>query len=298
MTLSSFRLMDVTLRDGGHINQFHFSQDFTNMLITALDAAQVDFIEVGYRNGSISPIDNIGVAGLCPDSYLQQCAKLLTNAKLAVMAHSKNITMCDIQALIDNGVHLLRLCIEKGQHALATSIIEKANQLQLNVSANLIHISQYTKQEMINALNSLEKCHPSMIYFADSNGCMQPEEVSLLFKTACLRSTIPLGFHAHDNIGLAQTNAIAALQAGAQYIDASLAGMGKGIGNLRTEFFVAYCHNLKQTKYLLEPLRKASNTLRQTILQDFQVPQGEFLRGIFDLSTQQMQDYLVKGTLS
>ena len=80
------------------------------------------------------------------------------------------------------------------------------------------------------------------IYLADSNGSLKPDTVSQMI--AHLKpSTYALGFHAHDNLFLAQANAIAAIFAGATYIDSSLFGFGKGAGNLRTEGFVSYLHS-------------------------------------------------------
>lgn len=68
--MDPLKILDVTLRDGGHINNFHFKNEDVVTIITALDSANIEYIEAGYRNGSISPIENIGVAGLSPDEYL------------------------------------------------------------------------------------------------------------------------------------------------------------------------------------------------------------------------------------
>lgn len=290
--LNDFKLLDVTLRDGGHLNDFHFNEQELEIILNALDASGIDYIEIGYRNGSISPIENIGIAGLSPDQYLQFCKKYIQRANVAVMAHCKNIEQQDIDALKKHGVMLLRLCIPKGEHQPALSYVQAAKKAGLMVSMNLIHISQYSNQEIYSVVEESLPFEPSMIYFADSNGCLHPDRVSEIYTHCTKNYKIPFGFHGHDHIGLAQTNALAALASGATYIDASLAGAGKGIGNLKLEYFVAYQHSMKNQRYNIKPLVAASNAVRDMLPTCGYVSEGEFMRGIYDLSTKQLKDFL------
>ena len=134
--------------------------------------------------------------------------------------------------------------------------------MDLEIAINLTFISNYTAKALKAALAQLAASQPDMVYFADSNGSLLPSEVQTLYQSSLRHSAIPLGFHAHDNLGLAQTNSIAAIQSGAQFVDVTLAGMGKGIGNLKTEFFIAYLLALGIKQYALEPLLRASNHVR------------------------------------
>ncbi|MBS0285801.1 MAG: 4-hydroxy-2-oxovalerate aldolase [Proteobacteria bacterium] len=293
--MSSFKLLDVTLRDGGHHSNFHFTDEQLDKIIPAIDATKVDFIEVGYRGGSISPIPNIGIAGLCPDEYLLKCQKLIKNTKMAVMVHCQNINKDDIKALKKCGVSLVRLCIQKGEHKLAIPFIGYAKEAGMLVSTNFIHISQYPQDVIIEAVDSVIPYEPSMIYFADSNGCLHTHRVTALYEYFTKHYNIPFGYHAHDNIGLAQTNVLAALNAGAKFVDASLAGASKGIGNLKLEFFVAYLYSIKNYQFELEPLIAASNYVRDIFPECGDVSEGEFLRGIFDFSTKQLAQHIASG---
>jgi 4-hydroxy 2-oxovalerate aldolase len=291
--MSAPKIIDVSLRDGGHLNNFDFTSEQLSTIITALDQSGIDYIEVGYRNGSISPIEDIGVAGLCPDQYLRQCRTLMMSSKMAVMAHCENINETDIKSMKSAGVSLLRLCVKKGRHQEALATIELAKKHQLHISVNLIHSSQYVENTLYEAVEQLSTQQPLLIYFADSNGAMHPERVKEIF--ARCKSEYPalsFGFHAHNNLGLAQTNSITAVSEGATYIDASLAGMGKGMGNLALEFYIAYLHSMGHSKYGLSELINASNYLRKNIIKYGLVTQGEFLRGIKDMSTKQMHEYL------
>ena len=290
--MSPFKLLDVTFRDGGHLNDFHVEESHLSQILTALEASGIDYAEVGYRNGAISPIANIGKAGLCLEPYLEDCQRYLSHTKMAVMAHCKNIVKEDLQSLKDHGVTLVRLCIEKGQHEKSFAFIEAAKEIGLEVSANLIHISQYEVSEVYKVVEQLLRFQPNLIYFADSNGCMHPHRVKELYQHCTTHYKTVFGFHAHNNIGLAQTNTLASLLGGAQFIDASLGGAGKGIGNLRLEFIVAYLHSVQEYRYELDPLIEASNAILTWFPECGKVSKGEFLRGILDLSTKQMKEYL------
>jgi 4-hydroxy 2-oxovalerate aldolase len=288
--MDPLKILDVTLRDGGHINNFHFKNEDVVTIIKALDISNIEYIEVGYKNGSISPIDNIGIAGLSPDEYLLLCKNHVTKAKIAVMAHCKNINKDDIKALKKCGVSLLRLCIPKGEHQVAYPFIKLAKDEGLLVSINLIHISQYKLETIFKVVESIVPYEPTMIYFADSNGCLHPERVTAMYEYCTSNYQIPFGYHGHDNIGLAQMNTLAAIAAGAVHVDASLAGAGKGIGNLKMEYFIAYLQSNKIHRYEILPLIEASNFVRN-ILKCGYVSEDEFTRGILDLSTEQLKSF-------
>ncbi len=113
--MNTIQVLDVSLRDGGHRTNFHFQNQDLEGILTPLDHSGLEYIEIGYRNGSISPIENIGRAGLCEKDYLQFCQSLIKNAKIAVMVHPANVKKSDLEELKEFGVDLLRICIAKGQ---------------------------------------------------------------------------------------------------------------------------------------------------------------------------------------
>lgn len=283
-------VLDVSFRDGGHRTNFHFKDEEVHEILTALDKSGLEYIEIGYRNGSIHPIENIGPAGLCQKEYLRFCKSNIKSARMAVMAHPKNINQGDLKELKECGVDLLRLCVIKGGIKEACPLIGMAKQQGLMVSINFIHASHYNDNELDAVVEKASSFTPDMIYFADSNGSLLPKRIDAIFQKYSQNYVIPLGFHAHDNIGLAQANVLAAMAAGAKYIDASLAGMGKGIGNLKTEFFTAYLHAIDIKKYRLDDILQAANYVRSALnIGNEPVEMDEFIRGIADLSTAQIK---------
>lgn len=288
--MNRFNLLDVSLRDGGHRTNFHFKEDDLRAMLIPLDNAGIDYIEIGYRNGSLHPIANIGWAGLCEKDYLDVCRSLITRTKMAVMVHPTNVTKVDIRALNASGVRLIRICVPRGGVALACPVIDMVKEMGLEVSVNFIHASQYQEHELDTVVSIAIKHHPDIIYFADSNGSMMPDRVTALYQKYTQCYPAAFGFHAHDNIGMAQANTLAAIAAGAQYIDASLGGMGKGIGNLKTEFFIAYLHAKKIKKHNLDGILAAANYARQALQIGHEpIDMSEFVRGVYDLSTAEVQ---------
>lgn len=282
--------IDVTLRDGGNRINFAFSEHDLAIILPSLDSSGVEYIEIGYRNGAIRPLPNLGPAGLCARTYVLMCAKLIRHAKIAVMGHPENIAIADLLELQNCGVSLFRVCVTKHNLESACAVIRAGKQLGLTISANIIHVSQYHDNSLQKSVEQLLSCAPDMLYFADSNGSLSPQRVTAICKKYYGQFGFPLGFHAHDNIGLAQANALAAIEAGAAYIDFSLAGFGKGGGNLKTELFCAYLHSQKVHKYNLAPLLEAANFVRSRFKTEHDaLEMDELLRGILDLSTAEVK---------
>lgn len=290
--MGSISILDASLRDGGHRTNFHFKDDDLKKILVPLDNSGIEYIEIGYRNGSLHPIENIGKAGICPKDYLLYCQSLIKKAKIAVMVHPNNVTEQDLLELKNCGVKLIRICIAKNDMANAIPIIKLAKNLNLETSINVIHISYYTDNELDTLVEEICKHEPDMIYFADSNGSLFPDKIITLYQKYTSKYKISFGFHAHDNLGLAQANALAAVHSGVHFIDSSLAGMGKGTGNLKTEFFIAYLHANNIKKYNLEDVLTAANYVRDTLKIGHElIEMNEFIRGISDLSTADLKAY-------
>lgn len=295
--MNKIEILDASLRDGGHRINFHFQDEHLQNVLKPLDQSGVEYIEIGYRNGPLHPVENMGRAGVCEKNYLSFCQSLIKKAKIAVMAHPNYINENDLKELQDCGVQLLRVCIVKNELSEAIPTIELAQKMGMEVSVNFIHMSYYTDKELEEVVQQVSHYHPDMIYFADSNGALLPSRVEDIYSRLTKIYSIPFGFHAHDNLGLAQANAIAAMHSGAHYIDTSLAGMGKGTGNLKTEFFIAYLEAINSSTYDLHQALTAANYVRNALhIGHESIEMDEFIRGISNLSTADLKSYNVQKT--
>ena len=232
--------IDVTLRDGGYRNLFNFSEAYAKQHVQMMGKVGIEWIEIGYRNGSFKHIDNIGQTGLSPDHYIQILRSTTESPCICVMAHPKKITEQDLEQMRLLGVDMLRFCADLQNMPRTLDYIRIAKMLGYTVCFNLTRISQQSTKDMVHQVEQALKAGADVIYLADSNGSMMPKSVERLITTIQSVGQCEVGFHSHDNIGLAMCNSIAALNAGASFIDSSLRGMGKGAGNLKLELWLGF----------------------------------------------------------
>lgn len=243
------RLIDVTLRDGGYVNNFDYSESQIVDIVRLLDMGKVNYIELGYCNGSPFDLGPCGLTANIPASLVTKLKGIVKHAGLGVMAHPKNVCPEDMQLLREAGLDLVRICVTPDNFEQARALISACKQMGLTVSANFVRMSRYRLADVINNMVACEKAGADMIYIADSLGNLQPKQVASLISGMQALLSCNLGFHAHDNLGMANFNTIKAIEHGATIIDSSLQGMGKGGGNLRTEVIA---HILKQDGIVLQ----------------------------------------------
>lgn len=241
--MNQIKIIDVTLRDGGYRNNFNFTVDYAQSAISQMIEAGIPYCEIGYRNGPFAPKLEHGLTSAVDGRYLEALqAAAQGRIALCVMVHPHNVDASDFQLLREHGVSMIRVCLRRDrlEDGLATIRLAKAHGFQ--VSANITHVTTLGPGDISDMSLRAENAGADVLVFADSNGNMIPADVDRLITRISSRVLIPLGFHAHNNLSLALSNAIAAMDAGAEYIDASVCGMGKGAGNLHLGVFVAYLH--------------------------------------------------------
>lgn len=241
---STSNVVDCTLRDGGYRNDWNFSLETAQEVINANRAAGVKYVELGFR--FLNNQASLGAFAFTPDGVIESL-ELDPSATYMVMcnvADFESIESSDIptklkevfpQVGMASPLGAVRLALTISNLELSVTIAKTLHGLGLDVFANLMQASEVSEEEVQDFANSFSSGWCSGLYLADSFGSMLPHEVSQ--RISLLRSIWDglLGFHAHDNLGLATLNSLSALSAGADLIDATIMGMGRGAGNLRLE---------------------------------------------------------------
>lgn len=281
------QLLDVTLRDGGFVNDFNFSSEVVNHVISELDKTGVGHIEVGFRNGIMNGIlPGMGIEGICPKEYLNHCKKLIHSAKLTVMCFAKNMQPSDYKEMQDCGVNSVRMCLAS-EHDLSLNIkaIEMAKNCGFEVFVNIVFISQLNIKTVHSLVLEIAQHTPQAIYLADSAGHLTPDKIGHIFSTVSQHCNSAFGFHGHDNLFLAQANALSAISHGVTYIDATLAGIGRGVGNLRMEGIVSLLRAQGCTKYNVPKILNLAEYVHSVVLgEKKQLPLNAMISGIFNCS--------------
>jgi 4-hydroxy-2-oxovalerate aldolase len=238
------RLIDSTLRDGMHAVSHQFRPEDAADVAEALDAAGVPYIEVSHGDGLAGSSFNYGFAAADDVDYLDAVAPRLRRSRLAVLLIPGIGTKTDLQRARDHGAAMARIATHCTEADIAEQHIGLAKQMGMEVVGFLMLAHMVPAEKLLEQALLMEGYGADLVYFADSAGALLPDGVRE--RVALLRQhlRVPVGVHTHHNLGLAIANDIAALEAGADYLDGCLMGAGAGAGNAQLEVLVAVLQKL------------------------------------------------------
>jgi 4-hydroxy 2-oxovalerate aldolase len=239
---ASLRVLDCTFRDGGYYTDWDFERGVVQAYLQAVDRAGVDFVEIGFR-GPASAGRSMGPFAHCPDWFLRDF-DLPARARVGVMVNASDLARAGgrssaaelFRPATESPVSLVRVAAHFAEVPAVAADLERLRSLGYDVGLNLMQAAGRPAREIEQVASAVSAWGTvGVLYFADSLGNMQPADV--VGAIEALRRAWPgdLGFHAHDNKGLALVNTLAAVDHGVGWVDATLAGMGRGAGNVHTE---------------------------------------------------------------
>lgn len=259
--MNSIKVLDVTLRDGGCVNDFNFGQIYMEQILSAQEASGVDVIEMGYideNKGSKS-----GRTQYLNEQVITEC--LLKRKKpgvvyVAMMDYGK-FNVDNLKPRTKESIDGLRVAFhKKNMHdivPLGRKIIEMGYELYIQPMITL----RYTDTELIELIGMVNKELPNAcgFYIVDSFGEMRPNDMSRVLNLVDhnLIPTMTLGFHSHNNLQMSYSNACSLLQFPTNrdlMLDSSIMGMGKGAGNLNTELLLEHLNLYYGKHYKISPL--------------------------------------------
>lgn len=255
----SVKVVDATLRDGGLVNDFFFTDEFAKALYQTNIAAGVDYMELGYKaDKTMFDVNKFGKWKFCNDDDIRAIVgDNNTDLKLAVMT---DVGRCnykeDVQDRANSPIDLIRVATYLHQIPSAIAMIEDAKKKGYEVSCNIMAISNTQETDLKIALEELGKTPVDCIYIVDSYGSLYPESIQRLthiYKEVADKYGKILGIHAHNNQQVAFANTIEAVADGVDWLDATYGSMGRGAGNCAMELLIGF---LKNPKYKLYPVLK------------------------------------------
>lgn len=256
--MRSTMILDCTLRDGGYCNQWNFGEENITKIIMELLHADVDVIECGFLTERTKHTPNITKFNSLDE--LEGLIPLDKQGKLFVaMANFGEFDLWAMPIYDGRTLDGIRLAFHKKdlEKALQEAEIIKAKGYKLFIQA-MVSLN-YSDEEFIALLKEANKLEPYAFYIVDSFGAMRRKELVRLFYLVehNLKPSIKIGFHGHNNLQLAYSNAQALLEIPTTrdlVIDSSIYGMGRGAGNLNTELLISYVNDNYGTNYLLPPI--------------------------------------------
>jgi 4-hydroxy 2-oxovalerate aldolase len=256
MYKKEIKILDCTVRDGGLMNNWQFSDEFVKGVYDACVEAGVDYMEIGYLSSEKAFDRNVvGPWKFCNDNDLRRIVgENKTNLKLSAMADIGRIELDDIPYASDSLLDMIRVACYVHQVDKAIELAHHCLDKGYEVCINLMAVSKVNERDLDEALSDIAKSRVPTFYAVDSFGSMYCETVQHLVRK--YKEAMPgkeIGIHAHNNMQLAMSNTITAIQEGCTMLDATLLGLGRGAGNCNMEILVAF---LKNPKYRLLPLLK------------------------------------------
>ena len=238
-------ISDPTLRDGNHAVSHKLSASQIAAYAMAADAAGVPIIEVGHGNGLGASSLQVGLAAISDAEMLRVAKEHLLHAKLAVHVIPGFATVKkDVARAIDLGVDVLRIACHCTEADTTQQHISYVRNTGKEVYGVLMMSHMATKETLRDEALKMESYGAEGIIIMDSAGYYLPDDVTARIEELVNRLTVPVGFHAHNNLGMAIANSLAALRAGAAILDGCARGFGAGAGNAQLETLVAVLERL------------------------------------------------------
>lgn len=236
MANRKIEIIDSTLRDGNHTVGNNFNLDDIEKIVKTLDDMGIDYIEVGYGFG----MGSFSKKGFATDEEILKTAiNSAKNSKIAILVFPNKADIETYKKLLDFDLGLIRLAVQASDVEPAKEYIELAKERDKKVGGFMMMASRVDSKKITEEAIKLKEYGADTITITDSAGAMTPSEVMEAIKKVKESTDLEVGFHTHDNLGLAVGNTMLAIESGASFADTSIAGLGAGAGNTRTETLIA-----------------------------------------------------------
>lgn len=232
------KILDCTLRDGGYYTNWDFDIDLVETYIKSMNQLPIDYLEIGYRSNLKKGY--FGEYFYLP-LYVMERLKSESNKKLVIILDEKDIRVEEVVSLLKPCIGLIdmvRLAIDPNNFERAISLATEVKKMGFEVGFNVMYMSNWKNQAGFLDLLPKIKGIADYFYMVDSFGGVYPEDVREIYNLVRAKVDVPIGFHGHNNIELALINTLTAIECGATIVDATITGMGRGAGNLKTELLL------------------------------------------------------------
>ena len=230
------KILDCTLRDGGLVNDSNFSDEFARAVLRACESAGIGIVEVGFRNSQkfFSP-EKFGKWRFCEEKNLREVfSGFDCKVELCTLVDAGKCDISKIPPKSESIISRTRCAFYAKDIDSASETLEALSDLGYKTSACMMASPELEKSERRKCLNRLCGLKIDTIYLMDSFGTLLPNKTREIFAEyadACAQSAKTFGAHFHNNLQCAFANSLAAIEAGAKVVDATIGGLGKGAGN-------------------------------------------------------------------
>lgn len=277
MFREKIKVLDCTIRDGGLVNNHDFDLRFVRAVYKALSAAGVDYMEMGYKNSKklFSPKE-FGAWKFCDDEDIKKAIEgIESKTKISVMVDVGRVDVEDVLPRKDSPVSMIRVATYVKEIDKAIFLVNHFTEKGYETTVNIMAVSRALDNELTEALHQLEEeSSAQVVYIVDSFGALYQETVEFLVKKfKGILKTKEVGMHAHNNQQLAFGNTIEAIIHDANFMDATVYGLGRAAGNCPLELLIGFLKNPKfDIRPILDLISKEFVPLREKIEWGYIIP--------------------------
>jgi len=244
--MDRIRFVDTTLRDGSHALKHSYTEKQVSAIAKGLDSCGVHMIEVSHGDGLGGSCYTYGFSKVDEFRLLEAAAMQITKSTLTVLLLPGIGTIENLKQAYKCGARAARIATHVTEADVSAQLIAAAKDLGMTAVGFLMMTHMAPLEIIALEAKKMESYGSDYINLADSAGYMMPGNVCQLVSAVKRAVGIPVGFHAHNNLGMASANSVAAVESGATYIDATLRGLGAGAGNAQLELMAGV---LKRAAY-------------------------------------------------
>src|SRR6056300_274241 len=254
------KLLDCSLRDGGYVNDWYFNKEHARACYNAVKECGIEYCEVGFRRTTHSS----GPWFYSPEALINETFKdiISPECELALMAQMGTFTIDDFVPRSESLVSMVRVlvayhCENKDDSKLNTKLLHETvdmckqlKNLGYDVCINIGRIDKMTAEQIKETCEIIKDAPIEYLYLADTYGNLGIYKMRSILNFIKRHYKGAIGFHAHDNLKNASVKAIDALYNGANIVDVTFGGFGRGSGNAKTEYVLAHMETKGNYKLL------------------------------------------------
>lgn len=269
------QVIDVTIRDGGLVNHFEFSVDFVRQIYKGLNEAGIDYMEIGYKNSpQLLKDDKSGPWRFLNDSFLYQVIEKKGQTKLSCLVDIGRVDEKDILPRQESLLDMVRVACYIKDVPKAVALVERFHSLGYETTINIMALSNVQEADLREGLKRIAESPVDVAYVVDSFGNLLNRDIEhyiQIFREYLTHKK--LGIHTHNNLQLAFSNTLVAMQNQVEFVDSSLLGMGRAAGNCPTELLFRVLNDPQyDLRPVLELLQKQMIPMREKVEWGYTIP--------------------------
>ncbi|GAA3169176.1 MULTISPECIES: hypothetical protein [Streptomyces] len=258
--MSEMELLDCTLRDGAYAVDFEFDENFVAELLAGLNETPVSRVEIGHGIGLEAERTGIKAGNIDHFAWCDLARSTLPAKPWGMFAQPEFTRPATIKQMCDRGMSFIRVGVEPDRVQEHLPYLRQVADVCGEVHLNLMKSSATPVDRLLGMLDGIGP-EIAGVYVVDSYGAMTPETVERYVRAVADRYPV-VGFHGHDNLGLATINTVTAFRAGATLLDGTLNGIGRGSGNAATESLAALANVMGKDRFAYRELAELAELCR------------------------------------